>query len=107
MACRVQPRADLFEACALLQTTPAASREAYSAALMRCLNEALGQRARLLSPGEAERSFDEDWLVALGRACGRGDEASIAFLLARRVPQRSRRLIRYLVSRIADAFDLT
>ncbi|MEM8576694.1 MAG: hypothetical protein AAGF60_02480 [Pseudomonadota bacterium] len=106
MECRIKPRADLFEACALLQTTRVATREAYSSALMRCLNEALGQRARLLSPGEAERSFDEDWLIALGRACGRGDEGSVAFLLGARVPRDSRRLIRFLVGRIAECFSL-
>ncbi|MEO0391227.1 MAG: hypothetical protein AAF218_09850 [Pseudomonadota bacterium] len=106
MGCRVKPRADLFEACALLQTTRTATREAYSDALMRCLAQALGQPPRLFSPAVTERSFDEDWLIALGRACGRADEASIAFLLATRVPHEHRRLIRYLVGRIADCFSL-
>lgn len=106
MGCRVKPRADLFEACALLHADRTAAREAYSDALMRCLNDALGLRVVLLSPGVAERTFDEDWLISLGRACARRDEASIAFLLNSRVARENRRMIRFLVTRIAECFSL-
>jgi len=106
MGCRIKPRTDLFKACALLHADRSAAREAYSDALMRCLNDALGTRAELRSPGVTERTFDENWLIALGRACQRGDEGSIAFLLGTRVPRESRRMIRFLVGRIAECFAL-
>lgn len=106
MGCRVKPRADLFQACALLHADPASTRDACAEALMRCLNDALGVRAKMLSPGVAERSFDEDWLVQLGRACQRGDEGSIAFLLGSRVRRADRRMIRFLVGRVVAWFHL-
>jgi len=106
MACRVQPRADLFEACALLAASRTASREAHAEALMRCLHEAVGKRITLFSPGTAEISFDEAWLLQLGRALCREDEASVSFLLGRRVAPENRRLIRFLVGRIAECFSL-
>ena len=102
MTCRAKPRADLFHACALLQITPAASREAHAEALMRCLPEALGQPARLHAPGADELTFDERWLLELLRAATAGDTASTAILLGRRVGAAHRRLVRYLVSRIAE-----
>ena len=102
MTCRARPRADLFEACALLQVTPAATRAAHAEALLRCLHEALGQPARLHAPGADELTFDERWLLELCRAAARGDTASTAFLLGRRVGAAHRRLVRYLVSRIAS-----
>ena len=105
MGCRAKRKAHLFEACALLQTTPQASREAYADALMRCLGDALGKPARLHRPGTSELSFDEKWLVQLGQACGRGDETSLRFLLASRVARENRRLIGFLVGRIAEQFS--
>ncbi|WP_299687781.1 hypothetical protein [uncultured Tateyamaria sp.] len=100
MACRVKPRADLFEACALLQVTRGATRAAHAEALMRGLNEALGKPARLHAPGADELTFDEMWLLQLGRAVATGDAASLTFLLGRRVCPEHRRLVRFLVSRI-------
>lgn len=106
MSCRSKPRADLFKACALLHATRCASREAHAEALMRCLNEALGKSARLFAPGTIEMSFDETWLVQLGQAIARQDEASVAFLLKSRVLPEHRRLIRFLVGRISEFFSL-
>ncbi|MEL6888624.1 MAG: hypothetical protein AAFO86_07930, partial [Pseudomonadota bacterium] len=103
MTCRAKPRADLFHTCALLRTTPDASREAHAEALMRCLPEALGQPARLHAPGADVLTFDERWLLELLRAATRGDTASTAFLLGRRVGAAHRRLVRYLVSRVAES----
>ena len=65
MACRVKPKTDLFEACALLTVERSASREACADALMRCLGEAFGKPARLYAPGTAELTFDENWLICL------------------------------------------
>ncbi|MEM6941599.1 MAG: hypothetical protein AAF943_16285 [Pseudomonadota bacterium] len=106
MQCRVKPKTDLFEACALLQTNRTASREAYAEALMRCLSEALGKPARLHAPGTAELSFDEEWLVQLGRASATGDEPSRRFLLGSRVAHANRRLVGFLVGQIAECFAL-
>jgi hypothetical protein len=106
MECRAKPRANLFEACALLQSTRDASRAAHAEALMRCLQEALGKPARLHSPGSEEMTFDEKWLLQLGQATVAQDEASISFLLASRVSAEHRRLVRFLVARIADSFYL-
>ncbi|WP_415400598.1 hypothetical protein [Tateyamaria sp. SN3-11] len=104
---RAKPRTDLFQACALLQVTRTASREAHAEALMRCLDEALGKRARLHAPGTAEMTFDETWLVELGQAAARNDSASQSFLLGSRVLPQHRRLVRFLVGRISECFSLT
>ena len=106
MRCRAKRKAHLFEACALLQTTPQASREAYADTLMRCLNDALHRPARLYRPGTSELTFDEKWLAQLGLACARGDEASLRFLLGSRLSRENRRLIGFLVGRIAEHFSL-
>lgn len=106
MQCRVKPRTDLFEACALLKVEKSASRDAYADALMRCLSEAFGKPARLFAPGTTELTFDEHWLLALGQACVRGDEDSQRFLLSSRVGFQNRRLVRFLVGQIADCYAL-
>lgn len=106
MACRSKPRTDLFEACALLHVSPATAQESHADALMRCLNEALGKPTRLHAPGTTELSFDESWLVQLGQAAAIGDEPSLAFLLRSRVAREHRRLVRFLVGRIAESFSL-
>ncbi|WP_299550631.1 hypothetical protein [uncultured Tateyamaria sp.] len=107
MSCRSKPRADLFEACALLHVTRTASQEAHAEALMRCLNQALGKPARVHAPGTLEMSFDETWLVQLAQEMSHQDEASIAFLLKSRVLPEHRRLVRFLVGRISEYFSLT
>lgn len=106
MACRVKPRTDLFEACALLKVERSASRDAHAEALMRCLSEAFGKPARLYAPGTTEQTFDEQWLMRLGMACGQGDEDSAHFLLNSRVAFENRRLVRFLIGRIAECFSL-
>ena len=106
MACRSKPRADLFEACALLQVTRSATQEAHADALMRCLREALGQQPKLHAPGTLETSFDEAWLMQLGIACATKNEASIAFLLRSRVAPENRRLVRYLMTHVSERFSL-
>ena len=106
MACRVKPRTDLFEACALLKVERSESRDAHAEALMRCLSEAFGKPARLFAPGTSEQTFDEQWLMRLGIACGRGDEDSARFLLNSRVAFENRRLVRFLIGRIAEYFFL-
>jgi hypothetical protein len=106
MQCRTKPQTELFQACALLQVSQSDCQVAHSEALMRCLGQALGQPARLLAPGTAELTFDERWLVQVGTACADGDDLSLAFLLRSRVAHENRRLITFLIRRIADCFPL-
>ena len=106
MGCRAKPRTGLFEACALLHANNEASRQAHAEALMRCLGEALGKPARLHASGVEELTFDERWLVQLGVASARRDEASLRFLLQSRVGREHRRLISFLVGRISECFSL-
>ena len=77
---RAKARADIFEACALLKTCPTENRAAHAEALMRCLGQALGKQAKVLSPGAAEYTFDELWLMQIAAASARDDDASISFL---------------------------
>ncbi|MEP5728805.1 MAG: hypothetical protein ABJL67_05480 [Sulfitobacter sp.] len=107
MTCRVKPRTGLFEACALLQTEKSTTLDAHAEALMRCLNEAMGKPTRLHTPGTDEMTFDERWLVQLGIACARADQASCDFLLRSRIARENRRLVGFLVGHIADCFSLT
>lgn len=107
MQCRVLPRTDLFEACALLHGSRSKSVEAHAETLMRCLPEALGHRAKLYAPGVTEVSFDEFWLVQLAAASSREDALSLRFLLHSRVAKEHRRLVAYLIGHIAGHFALT
>lgn len=104
LRCRVKPRADLFRACAMLKADPQASRDAHAEALIRCLDQALGARAKLLAPGAKERSFDERWLLQLGLATLQRDSDSQRFLLASRVARENRRLVGFLIGRVAADF---
>ena len=106
MACRVKPKMDLFEACALLKVERSATRDAHAEALMRCLKEAFGKPARLYAPGTAELTFDEQWLMRFGLACNDDDEDSVRFLLCSRVAFENRRFVRYLIARVAEYFPL-
>ena len=106
MECRTKPRTDLFEACALLQVERAASRDAHAEALMRCLTEAFGKPARLYAPGTQDLTFDEQWLMRLGLSYAANDRDSQSFLLGSRVSAENRRLVGFLVGRIAEHFSL-
>lgn len=105
LACRVKPRTDLFEACALLQTTRDLTVQSYAEALTRCLHQAIGQPPRFHAPGTPEMTWDEAWLVSLTHALAIGDEHSTAFLIRSRVARDHQRLIRFLVSQIARHFE--
>ncbi len=106
MECRVKPKTDLFEACALLKIERSESRDAHGEALMRCLSEAFGKPAKLFAPGTTEQTFDEQWLMRLGIACSQGDNDSAHFLLNSRVAFENRRLVRFLIGQIAACFSL-
>ena len=102
--CRVKPRTNLFEACALLKTNPSASSNAYAEALMRCLGDALGKTPRLYAPGSRDLTFDEQWLMRLCQAYARDDKDSQRFLLGSRIAFENRRLVGFLIREISDHF---
>lgn len=104
LECRIKPRTDLFEACAMLQISRSLSLEAHAEALMRCLSEALGQHPIVRGPGTTETSFDEAWLVQLGAAFACDDQTSAMFLLRSRVVPEKRRLVGYLTRNVASFF---
>ncbi|MEM7519611.1 MAG: hypothetical protein AAF307_01125 [Pseudomonadota bacterium] len=106
MRCRSKAHTELFQACALLHVGKSTRQEAYSEALMRCLGEALGKPAALFAPGTAELSFDEAWLIQLALATARGDKGSETFLLKSRVAHKNRRLLRFLIGRVAECLVL-
>ncbi|WP_136637141.1 hypothetical protein [Pseudooceanicola onchidii] len=106
LSCRVKPRSNIFEACALIATDPQSTRDAHVEALMRSLSEAMNRRPTLLRTGSTEVSFDEAWLIRLAKSLAHGDSDSAAFLLASRVVPAHRRNIRFLVGRISDCFAL-
>lgn len=101
LECRSAARTDLFEACALLSTDKETSANAFSAALIKSLPQALGLRPRLLRPGVQELSFDERWLVALLTAARAGDDDSFTFLLRSRVRSEAQRNMGYLIASCA------
>ena len=106
LGCRSKARTDLFRVCAVLSSERSQSIQAYSEALMLCINDALEARAVLFRPGTREHSFDEAWLVQLANCLQRGEEASVRFLLCSRVKREYHRNLRFLVSRISEQFGL-
>ena len=102
LACRTAVRSELFKACALLQIERTRHADAFAAALVRGLPEALGQRPVFLAPGEAEISFDEAWLLRAMAAHRSRDRASFDFLIRSRIVPAARRQIGFLIAGLAD-----
>lgn len=105
LGCRTAARLDLFEACTLLDSDGGEAAGAYAAALVRTLGQALGRAPRIHAPGSVEASFDEEWLVRLIERARAGDDASVAFLIGRRVPREKRRSVAFLISGLAARLD--
>jgi hypothetical protein len=106
--CRAMAGDDLFRACAMLGADGAKqAADSYAIALFRSLPGALGgARLRLYQPGATDRSFDESWLLAALAAGARGDDASLTFLLASRLPPPSRRQTGYLIANLSRLLDI-
>lgn len=101
--CRCTARADLFRACAVLSVDRSAAAKAYAEALIRAMPSG---RMTFYRPGSADISFDESWLMALWDAADRGDDASLTFLLARRLPAHTRRQVGFLVANVSRQLDM-
>lgn len=98
--CRAKARVEPFEACALLHHSPDQGAQAYADALLRILGAALPNGLCIHAVNAPERSFDENWLLALTEAVARDDAPSAAFLLRSRLPVHLRRNVGWLVSQL-------
>ncbi|MEM6637110.1 MAG: hypothetical protein AAF667_14610 [Pseudomonadota bacterium] len=103
--CRSAARADLFRACAMLETDTGVAKSAHAELLMRCLPQVIGKMPKILRPGEQEISFDEAWLLRLFEACRNDDGASFAFLIRTRVVRHAQRKIGFLMRSSTEQFS--
>jgi hypothetical protein len=103
--CRAKARLPVFEACALLHHSPANSAQVYADALLRALSQALPRMPVIHAVTAPERSFDENWLLALTDAIARKDHASASFLLRARLPLHYRRSVGWLAAQLVDRLD--
>lgn len=103
--CRAKARLPVFEACAMLSDTPSQSAQVYADALLRVLAQALPTPPVIHALAAPERSFDENWLLALLTAIRRGDQASARFLLRTRLPLHYRRSVGWLAAQLVDRLD--
>lgn len=100
--CQAGARLDLFRACAMLSTDSGVAARSYAEALLRGLAVVMGRVPVLHQPGAGELSFDEAWIASLLAAAKRGDEGSMRFLLASRLPRHAQRQIGWLAFQLAQ-----
>lgn len=100
--CRAKARVEVFTACAFLQQNPSHLAQAYADALLRILAQALPSGFVVHAPQSAERSFDENWLMALMDSIRRGDQSSTDFLLRARLPHSVRRSVGWLAAQMQE-----
>lgn len=98
LECRAAARIDL-DACAVLD--PGADAADLAALLARALPRAMKVRPVIHAPGTRQRSFDEDWLLAVQGAVATGDAASERFLLRRRCTPRGAAILPLLLRALA------
>lgn len=104
MECRVAAHTDLYEACALLILDGESAKRTYLETLVKCLPDTVSKSFLWHSPGSAERSFDEAWIMRCLAAIQQGDTSSLDFLLRSRVAPVARRYIGFLMGRISEQF---
>ena len=103
--CRAKAHMPVFEACALLHHSPGQSAQVYADALLRSLVQALPNPPVIHAVAAPERSFDENWLLALLAAISREDHISATFLLRARLPLHYRRSVGWLAAQLAARLD--
>ncbi|MEL7214435.1 MAG: hypothetical protein AAGJ96_00690 [Pseudomonadota bacterium] len=101
--CRASARLDIHEACRLLPVADDPDEGAVSTLFLRVLGQALERPPVWLKPGAADFSFDELWLARVLITYQKGDGASLAFLIDRRIPKEKRRVFRLLVASLSRA----
>ncbi|MCC5954504.1 MAG: hypothetical protein JJU07_00280 [Natronohydrobacter sp.] len=94
--CRAKARVEVFETCSLLLNAPQEGAQDYADALLRVLSSSLPSGPLIHDVKAPERSFDENWLLAIFAAIRRADHASIDFLLRARLPLHLRRPVGWL-----------
>ncbi len=104
-ASRAAPRLDLHRACALLAHGSDEAADVYGMTLLRALDREAARTVVFHAGHNAAPSFDELWLLRILRLFQGGDEAGARFLIAGRVPMRSRRMIAFLAARFAEGLD--
>lgn len=102
LQCRSAPRADLFEACALLSMEKNVACDAHLTALVRGLRTAMTRNPVFFRPGVWETSFDENWLIRALSARETEDWDSFRFLVHSRVATSHRRHVIFLLCGILD-----
>ena len=100
--CRAKARVEVFETCRLLLHSPREGAQDYADALLRILGTALPKGPVIHDIRACERSFDEDWLLALFSALQRDDHCSVSFLLRMRLPRHLRRPVGWLASELVQ-----
>lgn len=95
-------RLDLYKACAVLSLRGDGTLRDYADALIRTLEQALGQRPEVLMPGANRTSFDEAWLIRLLERSHARDAGSVAFMICSRVPPENRESMVFLVDGLAQ-----
>lgn len=98
--CRAKARVEVFETCRLLLHDPREGAQDYADALLRILWTALPKPPVIYDLRAQERSFDENWLLALFAAIARDDRASASFLLRARLPLSLRRPVGWLAGQL-------
>lgn len=104
-SCRAKAHMPVFEACALLYHRDGQSPQVYADALLRALGQALPKPPVVHTVATRERSFDENWLLALLDAIARDDQASATFLLRARLPLHYRRSVGWLAAQLVARLD--
>lgn len=98
--CRAKARVEVFETCRLLLQDPRDGAQDYADALLRILSTALPKPPVIHELRAQERSFDENWLLALFAAIARDDRVSASFLLRARLPMALRRPVGWLAGQL-------
>ncbi len=100
--CRAKARLEVFETCRLLLHSPREGAQDYADALLRILGTSLPKAPVIHDLRAQERSFDEEWLLALFAALQRDDHCSATFLLRARLPLHLRRPVGWLASELVQ-----
>lgn len=100
--CRAKARLEVFETCRLLMHSPREGAQDYADALLRVLSTALPKGPVIHDLRAHERSFDEEWLLALFAALQRDDPCSATFLLRARLPLHLRRPVGWLAAELVQ-----
>lgn len=103
--CRAKARVEVFETCRLLMHNPREGAQDYADALLRILGQALPKGPVIHDLRAQERSFDENWLLALFAALGRDDHSSATFLLRARLPLHLRRPVGWLAAELVQRME--